>query len=53
MGLGDSSMHWMIAQLSVESGISPVDLLELEPRMLFTLQRYMVSRNQKQRQRKR
>jgi hypothetical protein len=46
-------MHWMIAQLSVESGISPVDLLQLEPRMLFTLQRYMISRSQGQKQRKR
>jgi hypothetical protein len=44
-------MHWMIAQLSVESGISPVDLLALEPRMLWTLQRYMISRSQKQRKR--
>lgn len=46
-------MHWMIAQLSVESGISPLDLLQLEPRMLFTIQRYMVSKAQKSRQRKR
>jgi hypothetical protein len=34
----------MIAQLSYEYKISPRELLELEPRMLWTLQRYLIAR---------
>jgi hypothetical protein len=43
----------MIASLAVESGISPVDLLQLEPRLLWTIQRYLVSRNQEVRKKRR
>jgi len=32
--------------LSVETHISPRELMELEPRMLWTMQRYLVSRSQ-------
>jgi len=46
VGLGDSSLHWEIAALSVETGISPNELLQLEPRMLWTMTRYVVSRSQ-------
>jgi hypothetical protein len=46
-------MHWLVAQLAVETGISPVDLLQLQPRMLWTIERYMVHRNQRQKQGKR
>jgi hypothetical protein len=52
-GLGESSVHWMVAQLAVESGIPPKDLLELEPRMLWTIQRYLIAKGQKANQRKR
>lgn len=48
VGLGDSSMHWQIAALSVETGISPRELMELEPRMLWTIERYLISRGQSQ-----
>ena len=51
MGLGDSSTHWMIAQLAFEYKISPKELLELEPRMLWTLQRYLVARINQQNKR--
>lgn len=34
----------MIAGIAVETGISPVDLLQLEPRMLWTIQRYMAAK---------
>lgn len=44
MGLGDSSTHWAIAQLSYEFKISPNELLTLEPRMLWTMQRYLIAR---------
>lgn len=49
-GLGDQSMHWFIASLACETGISPRELMELEPRMLWTLNRYLVARAQKQQQ---
>jgi len=46
-------MHWTIAALAVETGISPRELIELEPRMLWTIQRYLVSRGQEYRKAKR
>lgn len=45
-GLGDDSMHWKLAALAVETGISPRELLELTPRMLWTLERYLVWKGQ-------
>jgi len=51
-GLGDSSVHWQLAILAVETGISPRELADLEPRMLWTMFRYLASKNQ-QRRRKR
>ena len=48
MGLGDSSLHWEIAALSVETGIAPSVLLEQDPRMLWTMGRYIVARAQAQ-----
>ncbi len=47
-GLGDSSVHWEIAALAVETGISPRELMLLEPRMLWTISRYLVARSQAQ-----
>jgi hypothetical protein len=38
----------MIAALAVETGISPRELMALEPRMLWTIERYLVARNQRQ-----
>jgi len=43
-GIGDDSMHWLIATIAVETGLSPTELSNLEPRMLFTIQRYMMSK---------
>lgn len=48
MGLGDSSLHWEIAALACETGISPRELLLCEPRMLFTIERYLIARAQAQ-----
>jgi hypothetical protein len=48
VGLGDSSLHWEIAALSVETGIAPSVLMEQEPRMLWTMARYIVARSQAQ-----
>lgn len=45
-GLGDSSLHWLIAQLAVETSIAPQYLIDLEPRMLFTIHRYVIAKNQ-------
>ena len=45
-GFGESSAHWFIAQVAVETGISPRELMELEPRMLWTIHRYLVSKSQ-------
>ena len=47
-GLGETSLHWEIAALSVETGISPRELMELEPRMLWTMARYIIARSQAQ-----
>lgn len=44
VGLGDTSTHWAIAQLACETGISPRELIALEPRMLWTMQRYLVAK---------
>jgi hypothetical protein len=46
VGLGENSLHWQIAALAVETGISPRELTELEPRMLWTMGRYVVARSQ-------
>lgn len=37
--------------MAVETGIAPSELLSLEPRMLWTMHRYMVSKSQRQGQR--
>lgn len=34
--------------IAVETGISPRELMDLEPRMLWTIQRYMVGKYQAQ-----
>jgi hypothetical protein len=49
VGLGDSSAHWTIAALACETGIAPSLLLLESERMLWTMQRYLVARSQKQR----
>lgn len=36
-------MHYSLAQLSYEYKISPRELMKLEPRMLWTMQRYLVA----------
>jgi hypothetical protein len=41
--LGGYSAHWVVAQLAYEFKISPRELMELEPRMLWTMQRYLVA----------
>jgi len=52
-GLGETSAHWLIAQIAVETGISPTELLALDPRMLFTLERALVAKaNQSRKPRK-
>lgn len=52
-GLGETSAHWLIAQIAVETGISPNELLALDPRMLFTLERALVAKgNQSRKPRK-
>jgi hypothetical protein len=46
----------MIAQLAVETGISPTELANLNPRMLFTIQRAVEAKykaTQRPRKRKR
>ncbi len=43
--LGDSSAHWFIATLAIETGISPRELMRLDDRMLWTLQRALIARN--------
>jgi len=48
VGLGDQSAHWMIVTLAVETGISPRELMQLEPRMLWTMQRYLEARSKAQ-----
>lgn len=46
-GLGDSSAHWTIATIAVETGIAPQYLMDLEPRMLWTMIRYLQARSQR------
>jgi len=36
--------------IAVETGISPRELLELEPRMLWTIERYLINRSHQQQQ---
>ncbi len=45
VGLGDSSAHWFIASLAVESGIAPNVLLEQSDRMLWTMRRWIIAKN--------
>jgi len=43
----------MIAQIAVETGISPRELSELHPRMLWTIQRALIAKgNQSRKPRK-
>lgn len=37
----------MLATVACETGISPNELMNLEPRMLWTMVRYLVARAQK------
>jgi len=46
VGLGDESMHWLIASISCETGVSPTELMGLDSRMLWTMNRYLVSKSQ-------
>jgi len=39
--LGEDSYHWRIAWMAVETGISPNELAKLEPRMFWTLGKYL------------
>jgi len=41
-------MHWLIATIACETGVSPRELIDLEPRMLWTMSRYLVAKNQAQ-----
>jgi hypothetical protein len=52
-GLGETSAHWLIAQIAVETGISPNELASLDPRMLWTIQRALIAKgNQSRKPRK-
>lgn len=48
VGLGDDSLHWRIAWISCETGVSPTDLANLEPRMLWTMSRYLETKAERQ-----
>jgi hypothetical protein len=48
VGLGASSIHWTIAAIACETGISPRELAALDPRMLWTLERYLMAKFQAQ-----
>jgi hypothetical protein len=41
-------MHWLIASVACETGISPTELMNLEPRMLWTLGRYLDAKAKRQ-----
>ena len=41
--LGGYSVHGVLAQLAYEYKISPNELVSLDPRMLWTMQRYLVA----------
>jgi hypothetical protein len=43
--LGDTSQHWYIAYLSIETGIAPSVLMEESERMLFTMGMYLRWKN--------
>jgi hypothetical protein len=45
IGLGDSSAHWFIAGLAVETGIAPSVLMQESERMLWTMHRWLVAKN--------
>jgi len=42
--LGEESEHWKMAHLAFEYGIPPSVLLNESPRMLWTMERYLVWR---------
>lgn len=44
-GLGETSAHWYIAMLSVETGIAPSALMQESERMLWTLGKAVEARN--------
>jgi hypothetical protein len=46
-------MHWKIALIAVETGLSPRELLELTPRMLWTIERYLVNKYSQQNKKRR
>jgi hypothetical protein len=39
--LGDSSQHWFLAHLAVETGIAPSVLMQESERMLYTMGMYL------------
>jgi hypothetical protein len=39
--LGDTSVHWLIAQLACETGIAPTALMQETDRMLYTMKMYL------------
>jgi len=43
--LGEQSEHWQLAHLAFEYGISPSQLLAESPRMLFTMEKYLIWRS--------
>jgi hypothetical protein len=45
---GESSAHWLIATIACETGISPSELMNLPPRLLWSITRYLEFKNQAQ-----
>jgi hypothetical protein len=45
-------MHWRIAWMAAETGISPLELLRLDTRMLWTLGRYLEVKAERQQRRR-
>ena len=45
--LGDSSIHWNLAVLAYEYKLSPRELEQLSPRMLFTMGKLLEGLNRK------
>ena len=43
-GLGDSSAHWFIATLAVETGIAPSVLMLESERMLWTMSKVLIAK---------
>ena len=44
VGLGESSAHWFLAGLACETGISPRELMLLDDRMLWTMNRWLIAK---------